>query len=172
MGEVPIRPSFISSDTREGKCLFLDLNPHRGDDFALVSAGREVCTPNYRVEQPGFEYHTVELVVGGSWQLDCRAGSKVLRPVALLAHSSGIVYSLVAGEGMELIECFVNFTGRAADRWIERCGLAESAVLFVQQMRWIHDLFDQLIDCSRLAPRDRTGTRSRHGETDPHADPT
>lgn len=160
----PDRPAFISPDTREGKYLFLDLKPPRRPGLTLVGAGREVCTPDYRIDRPGFEYHTVEFVVGGTWTLTHRGHAEALRPGGLFAYGPGTAYSLVAGTGSELIKYFVNFTGDAAGEAISACGLADCAVRYAQQPRWIHDLFDQLLDCNRLDPGDAREIGTRLGE--------
>lgn len=145
-----MRPAFISPDIHEGKYLFLDLNPPRRAGLTLVGAGREVCAENYRIDRPGFEYHTVEFVVGGTWSLEHGGHSEVLRSGALFAYGPETGYSLVAGGGGELIKYFVNFTGGGAGECVEACGLSGCAVRYAHQPRWILDLFDQLIDGNRL----------------------
>jgi len=143
-------PPFISPDILEGKYLFLDLDPPGGPELTPVCAGRELCSPHYRVARRGFDYHAVELVIGGSWTLRHRGRTERLRPGALFAYGPGTDYSLEASEGRELIKYFVAFRGTLAERWMGRCGLDDCRVLYIQQVRWIQDLFDQLVDCSRL----------------------
>lgn len=159
-----IRPAFISPDTREGRYLFLDLDPPRGPGLTLVGAGWERCTPEYRIDRPGFDYHTIEFVAGGNWELDRGEGPELLRPGALFSYGPGLGFSLVTAGGGEWIKYFVNFTGDAAARWLADCGLADGGVLYTRQARWIHDLFDQLIDCSRLDPEEAGGMAGRLGE--------
>jgi AraC-like DNA-binding protein len=143
-------PSFVSPDVREGKYLFFDLNPPQRPGLTLVGAGRELCAGNYRIVRSGFEYHAIELVVGGTWQFEHLGRREVLRPGALFAYGPGKGYSLAAGDDPERVKYFINLTGAAAGKWIEDCGLANGAVLYVQRPRWIHDLFDQLLDCNEL----------------------
>jgi AraC-like DNA-binding protein len=149
MASDPVHPPFISPDTREGKYLFLDLDPPQRPGLTLVGAGRELCTENYRIDRSSFQYHSIELVAGGTWLLEHKGRSEVLRAGALFAYGPGTAYSLTAKEGGERIKYFMNFTGGTSREWIQDCGLAECAVLYAQHPRWIHDLFDQLLDCAR-----------------------
>ena len=43
--EQPAKPSFISTQVRGGRYLFLDLQPKQDSDLTVVCAGREDCTP-------------------------------------------------------------------------------------------------------------------------------
>lgn len=148
----PNRPNFISTETREGRYFFLDLNPPRGRPLSLVCAGREICTPAYRIERRNFEYHVIEFVVSGTWKLECGGRSEELRAGALFAYGPGDAYSLEAGRGGELIKYFATFTGRDAGVLLDECGLSGARVRYVPQVRWIHDLFEQLLDCAGLEP--------------------
>ncbi len=152
MPEEITRPPFISSETREGRYFFLDLKPPQSRRLSLVCAGREICTPTYRIDRKSFEYHVVEFVFSGNWKLESGGRSEDLRPGALFAYGPGDAYTLAAGRGGELIKYFVTFSGRDAGKMLEDCGLSGARVRYVQQMRWIHDLFEQLLDCVGLGP--------------------
>lgn len=159
-----LRPAFISTDTREGKYFFLDLDPPRVPGLELVGAGWERCTPDYRIVRPGFEFHTIEFVAGGTWKLEREGRAELLRPGALFAYGPGSGYSLVTAGGSEWIKYFVMFAGNSARRWLDDCGLAGGEVLYTGEARWIHDLFDQLIDCNRLDPGAAGDLAGRLGE--------
>lgn len=150
MSSVPLRPPFISTHTSEGRYLFLDLKPARRRTLAPVCAGREVCTPEYRIDRRGFEHHVVEFVVGGKWTLWLRGRRHELRPGALFAYGPGVPHRLEAADGGERVKYFVSFGGSAAHSWMDLAGLGEGAVLYAGHPRWIHDLFDQLIECAHL----------------------
>lgn len=152
MPEESIRPTFISSEIREGRYFFLDLKPPLARPSSLVCAGREICTPAYRIDRKSFEYHVVEFVFSGNWKLESCGETEDLRPGALFAYGPGDAYSLEAGKGVELIKYFVTFSGPDVAKMLEECGISRARVRYVQQVRWIHDLFEQLLDCSGLAP--------------------
>ncbi|MBB5349930.1 AraC-like DNA-binding protein [Haloferula luteola] len=146
------RPAFISTDVIEGKYLFLDLHPSGAPGLKLVGAGREVCSPSYGIDRAGFDYYTIEFVVGGRWKLEHEGIERSLRPGALFAYGPGTAYSLRPEQGSGLIKYFVNLTGDVAKARIRSCGLAECEVLQAREPRWIHELWDQLIECDRLDP--------------------
>lgn len=152
MSSESLRPPFISTEIREGRYFFLDLNPPPTAPLALVCVGREVCTPTYRIERSSFDYHVVEFVVGGTWRLGCGGRTEELRPGALFSYGPGVRYSLDAGTGCELVKYFVIFSGNRAAAGLEACGLSGARVRHVQHLRWIQDLLDQLLDCANLAP--------------------
>ncbi len=154
-------PAFISNETRDAKYLFLDLNPPRHNGVKLVCAGREICAPHYRMERQGFDYNAVEFIVGGAWTLRHKGRVEVLRPGALFAYGPHTPYCLEAGKGRDLTKYFINFSGGSAAASIDKCGLANCQVLYVQELRWLQDLFDQMLNCAGLdaeAARD-IGTR-------------
>jgi AraC-like DNA-binding protein len=150
MSHEPPAPAFLSRETREGRYLFLDLDPPPQAGLVFVGAGREVCRSDYRIARPGFDYHAVEFVVGGTWKLTHPGREETLRPGAVFAYGPGVAHSIEAIQGDHLIKYFLNFTGGAAAKWIEDCGLVDCRVRYVQGTRWIHDLFDQLLDGNRL----------------------
>ena len=117
-----------------------------------MCAGREICTPAYRIDRRNFEYHVVEFVFSGNWKLESGGRTEELRSGALFAYGPGDAYSLEAGKGGELIKYFVTFSGPDAGKMLEDCGLSGARVRYVHQVRWIHDLFEQLLDCSGLGP--------------------
>lgn len=164
MASDAIRPAFLSQDIQEGKYLFLDLNPPPGPGPMLVGAGREVCQADYRIDRPGFEYHTVEFVVGGAWKLTHRRRSEMLHPGAVFAYGPQTAYSLAADEGNERVKYFFNIAGESAGTWIRDAGLADCAVLHLQSTRWIHDLFDQMLDCSQLSAEEAREVGNRLAE--------
>jgi AraC-like DNA-binding protein len=131
--------------------MFLDLDPLPQPGLVLVGAGREVCRPDYRNARPGFDYHAVEFVIGGIWKLTHMGREEILRPGAVFAYGPGIAHEIEAREGEAMIKYFMNFTGEAAVKWIEDCGLTDCRVRYVQGSRWIQDLFDQLLDGSRMS---------------------
>jgi AraC-like DNA-binding protein len=147
-------PSFVSRNTREGKYLFLDLNPPERSGITLVGAGREVCTADYKIERTSFEYHSIEFIVGGTWKVTHKGNTELLRPGAIFAYGPGTAYTMEAAQGDELIKYFISFTGDDAFHQINECGLSHCAVLYANPSRWIQDLYDQLIDCRSLEVSD------------------
>jgi AraC-like DNA-binding protein len=144
------RPSFISAQVRSGRYLFLDLKPRQDAELAVVCAGCEECTSDYAIERPGFRYHAVEYVIGGCWEFTCGRQRRVLGPGSLFAYGPDVAYTLRASGRSGLVKYFVDFTGRAAPGLVAGSGLAGGRTRQVHQTRWLHDLFDQILDCAHL----------------------
>ena len=62
-------PAFISRQVVRSRYLFVDLAPPTRTAFAVTCAGREECTPDYRIRRDGFQYHAIELILSGNWEL-------------------------------------------------------------------------------------------------------
>ncbi|MGB6222127.1 AraC family transcriptional regulator [Haloferula sp.] len=122
--------------------------------MALVCAGREVCKPDYLIERASFEYHVIEFVVSGTWTLECRGGTRELKAGALFTYGPKVEYTMAAGKRGEWIKYFAAFTGSSAARLLAESGLTMGEVRYAQPRRWIHQLFDQLVDSANMPPDD------------------
>ena len=158
------RPSFISTQVRGGRYLFLDLKPRPGPELRVVCAGREECASDYRIRRRSFRYHAVEYVISGSWRFQTGGQVVELGPGSLFAYGPGMDYSLEASGESGLVKYFVDFTGRRGEELVESCGLGGGRVLRIQQTRWLHDLFDQMLDCALLGREPARRIASRLAE--------
>jgi AraC-like DNA-binding protein len=150
MSEHLEKPAFISTQVKGGRYLFLDLQPKPGNDLTVVCAGREECTPGYRIERKGFRYHAVEYVFSGQWELVVGAKRQLLGPGSLFSYGPGTHYRLTAAGDSNLVKFFVDFAGHVAPTLLKASGLGKRRCLQLQQTRWLHDLFDQILDCANL----------------------
>lgn len=151
MTDSAAKPSFISTQVQGGRYLFLDLQPCAATNLTVVCAGREECTPDYRIQRKSFRYHAVEYVISGRWELAIGGERRILGPGSLFAYGPGVEYTLSAAGESGLVKCFVDFTGRAALELLRSSGLGSGATLQLRQTRWLHDLFDQILDCANLS---------------------
>lgn len=145
------KPSFISTQVRGGRYLFLDGQPRQPGELTVVCAGREECTPDYRVQRKGFRYHAVEYVLSGQWELIVGTERRILGPGSLFTYGPGVDYTLSAAAESGLIKFFVDFTGRTAPGLLKTGGLVSGQPLQIHATRWLHDLFDQILDCANLS---------------------
>lgn len=145
------RPPFISNQVRSARYLFLDLIPPTEAELTVVCAGREECTPDYRIERKAFRYHAVEYVMSGCGEVIAGGRKGVLGPGSIFAYGPEVEYTMAATHASGLIKCFLSFTGRAAPALLKRSGLGQGQTLQVHHTRWIHDLFDQILDCANLS---------------------
>jgi AraC-like DNA-binding protein len=145
------KPSFISTQVRGGRYLFLDLRPRKDAGLAVVCAGREECTPDYYIHRHGFRYHAVEYVIGGQWELRVGRRRTMLGPGSLFSYGPNTDYTLRAAADSGLVKCFVDFTGSKASALLKTSGLNKGRALQIPHTRWLHDLFDQILDCANLS---------------------
>lgn len=155
------KPAFISKQVVRGQYVFVDLAPVADTELTLVCAGREECSPDYRMHRSGFRYHAVEYIVSGGWELDVNGRRHALGPGAIFTYGPRTRYTLrVVGSGQP-VKFFVDFAGRDAAGLVRQSGLREDEPRHVGQTRWLHDILDQILDganLSRAAAR-RLGTR-------------
>ncbi len=60
-------PGFVAARIRRGRYIFL--KPPDREPLALVCAGYEVCEPDFFVDRPSFQWHAVEFLESGSWDV-------------------------------------------------------------------------------------------------------
>lgn len=149
-------PGFISRRVIRGRYLFLDLDPPAGTDLAVTCAGWEECSPGYEIEREGFRYLALEYIVGGTWELKTRRGKWNVGPGTIFAYGPGTAYSLKALSDTGLTKYFLDLAGRSAARLLARTGLKMATPGRVLQMRWLHDILDQLIETAHLPESSRT----------------
>lgn len=162
MGEPELeKPSFISSQVKRGRYVFVDLNPRADAEFTLVCAGWEECTPDYQVSRSAFRYHAVEYVVDGQWELDLGGKVHEIGPGAVFSYGPNTRYSLRATGSRRLAKFFVDFAGRRSAKLLKSSGLTGGRLGKLHHTRWVHDLLDQLLDCANLprASARRIGTQ-------------
>jgi AraC-like DNA-binding protein len=144
-------PSFISSQVRGGRYVFLDLSPSRDSTLALVCAGREECTPDYCIHRSSFRYHAVEYVVSGRWDLTLGSQSYSVGPGTVFSYGPDVEYTLKAAGDTGLVKCFLDFSGVRARALLRLSGLDKRRALQIHPNRWLHALFDQILDCANLS---------------------
>ncbi len=151
------KPAFISKQVLHGRYVFVDLTPSPSVDFTLVCAGREECAPNYRVERSGFRYHALEYIVGGRWELTLGRQVHELGPGSVFCYGPRVGYTLRVLDATQAGKFFVDFAGHRAESLLERSRPRNGVPGRLNQTRWIHDIFDQILDGANLS---RTSARS------------
>jgi len=145
-------PSFISRRVLQGRYLFLDLDPPAATELAVTCAGWENCAPGYEIKRDGFRYLALECIAGGTWELKTPAGRWEVGAGTIFTYGPGVTFSLKALSRTGLTKYFVDFTGRSAPRLLARAGLEAGKPGHAIHSRWLHDLFEQLIETAHLRP--------------------
>lgn len=141
-------PGFVATRIRRGRYIFLK-PPDRGP-LALVCAGYEVCEPGFFVDRPSFQWHAVEFLESGSW--DVRQEGRWVSAAA----GTIVVYGPNQAGGIRAAgrgphgKYFADFGGTAAQRELQSSGLATRRVRHLADWRPVADLYEQLLSCVAL----------------------
>ncbi len=150
MKEITEKPPFLSEQTLKVQYLVLDLNPQPDVEFTIVCAGREVCALNYDLKRSTFDYHAIEFVLSGEAELRIGKHRWTLQPGAVFSYSPDTRLQIKSLGKKPLVKYFVDVTGQKVIEKMESLPIAGPNPLWLPQVRWVHDLFDQLIGCASL----------------------
>jgi len=143
-------PSLISRRVIRGRYLFLDLDPPATEDLAVTCAGWEECSPGYEIKRDSFGTWRFEYIVGGTWELGTFGGKRTVGPGTIFAYGPDTAYSLKAISDGGLTKYFVDLAGHSSARLLAKTGLKGAKPGRILQMRWLRDIFDQLIETSHM----------------------
>lgn len=143
-------PSFISKQISLGKYNFINLQPDPEAHLAVVCVGLEETSEDYSMHRDSYGYHAIEYIVSGNWKLKTDAGEWDLRPGAIYCYGPKVSYSLKHDGKGEHRKYFLNFTGAEAKKRLLESGLSPEKPSQLVQVRWIQNLFEQLLDTSRM----------------------
>ena len=147
-------PGFVAPHIRRGRYIFLKAADRR--PLALVCAGYEECEPGFVVDRPSFQWHAVEFLESGSWEV--RRNGRWVSAAAgtVVAYGPGQAGGIrAAGRGPHG-KYFADFRGTAARRELQAAGLAARRVRHLADWRPAADLYEQLLSCSALPPEAQT----------------
>ena len=156
MGQpIPPAATFISRGVLDGEYYFLNLEPAPEVALCVVCGGREVCGTRYRIDRPGFRYHSIEDVASGSGTVQLGAARFALSPGTLFRYGPDLPHRIDVAPGPPMVKYFVDFTGRVAERLVTSGPWAELRPLRVREPARLGALFDEL---QRVGQRPATHT--------------
>jgi AraC-like DNA-binding protein len=141
-------PGFVAPHIHRGRYIFLEANGRR--PLSLVCAGYEECREDFAVDRPAFQWHAVELLASGSWEV--RSGGSWVAAgagtiVAYGPRQAGGIRTTGRGPHGKY---FADFRGPTARRELQAAGLSARPVRHLADWRPSADLFEQLLSCSSL----------------------
>ena len=146
----PSLPSFISKQVSLGKYNFVDLQPQDDAPLSVVCVGLEETSQDYALKRESYGYYAIEYIVSGKWKLVTSAGEWDLRPGSVYCYGPSVTYSIKHDGGGEHRKYFLNFTGVDASKKFQESGLSPEHPCQLIQSRWLQNLFEQLLDTSRM----------------------
>lgn len=150
-------PDFFSADVAHAKRFYLDLNPARSRELAVVCGGMENCTADYAIHRATFPFYSIEYVAAGTGALELNGQNYVLSPGMIFSYGPGVPHRIKAEGGGALVKYFVDFTGRHALRLLGACRLLPGRAARVFPPDALARLFDELIQSGMLLGRKDDG---------------
>jgi AraC-like DNA-binding protein len=138
-------PDFFSAQVSSARRFYLNLQPPRGTQLAVVCGGVEHCAPDYEIRRATFPFYSIEYVARGEGRLKLGRRSHELRPGIIFAYGPGVGQHITSNPQKPLVKYFVDFAGTQSAQWIQRSGLAPGRVSQVFPPNEIQPLFDELI---------------------------
>ena len=149
-------PEFFSADVAVARRFYLDLNPPKNRQLAVVSGGLEHCTPGYSIRRETFPFFSIEFVARGRGEVKLKGHSYPLQPGRLFSYGPGIPHHITGDATDPLVKYFVDFAGTHAAVLLRSCGLPPGRILEVFPPNALQPLFDELIRGGLPARRERT----------------
>ena len=141
----PGAPDFFSPQVTEARRFYLDLNPPKNVELAVVCGGVERSAPGYEISRASFPFYSVEYVLCGSGAVHFNAQPKPLGPGSLFSYGPGTGHNITSSPKEPLTKYFVDFTGVHALNLLRQCHLAPGTTAQVFPSNELQGLFDELI---------------------------
>ncbi|MBN1124461.1 MAG: AraC family transcriptional regulator [Sedimentisphaerales bacterium] len=142
----PDKPGFFSIQVSQARRFYLDLNPPRQTDFAVVCGGWEQCQKDYQIHREDFPYFSIEFVSGGKGQLILAGRTEPLFTGRVFTYGPGIAQHITPDPNDPLAKYFIDFAGRQAEQLLSQANLIPGTIQTVSSLQVISDIFDNLIE--------------------------
>jgi AraC-like DNA-binding protein len=142
--EMPLTPSFISTQVLGAKYYFLDLTPDEQQEIVVVCGGREDCAANYAIDRQGFQYFSIECVFAGHGDLVLNGRTFEIGPGSTFYYGPGIPHQIRNRSSQPLIKYFVNFVGRRAVDLLKASPMHKLEPVRVADPLRLYETFEQL----------------------------
>lgn len=146
-------PDFFSAQVSAARRFYLNLQPPRGTQLAVVCGGVEHCATDYEIQRDTFPFYSIEYVARGEGNLKLGKRSHELKPGIIFAYGPGIRQHITSNPQKPLVKYFVDFAGTQSLQWLQRSRLASGKVSEVFPPNEIQPLFDELIRSGQRGTR-------------------
>ena len=87
-------PAFFSPQVLEARRFYLDLAPPAAKPVAVVSGGREHCSPDYSIHRNTFPYYSLEFVARGKGALRLHGQDHALFPGVVFSYGPNVAQDI------------------------------------------------------------------------------
>ncbi|MDD5262982.1 MAG: AraC family transcriptional regulator [Methylacidiphilales bacterium] len=153
----PPHPSFIARQIQGYRYFFLNLDPSPKSELTVACGGWEQCASDYRIDRADFEFFGMEYVARGKGVLILNGTEHKLVPGSVFAYKPFTAHVIETNPEDPLVKYFIDFSGRDAQRIINRKVLGAHGFAYLHHVQPIHDLYEQALESGikggPLAPR-------------------
>lgn len=138
-------PGFFDRQVLRARRFILDLRPPGGPGLTVACGGIERCTPDYRVERPGFPWFGLELVLAGTGRIELAGALHPLSPGSLFCYGPRIPHRIESDRTRPLLKAFLDLGGDEAASLLTGSGLPPGGLRQAALSPWDRDLLDLLV---------------------------
>lgn len=122
------------------------MNRKTGPELSVVAGGYEECDVDYVVDRAGFDFPTLEFVMGGSGALVINQTRHELLPGTVFTYGRDTCHRIETDPEHPLVKYFVVLRGGHLAAALRRAGLTPGSVMHTTQPDRIRQIYDDLID--------------------------
>jgi AraC-like DNA-binding protein len=123
----------------------MDLKPPANVALAVVSGGREHCSPEYEIRRSSFPFRGIEFVAQGRGRVVFGGKSTGIHAGSVFSYGPRTGHEIHTDPQDPLVKYFVDFTGSRAAGLLKACGVPPGSVIQTSAPGEILELFEGLI---------------------------
>jgi len=138
-------PGFFSEQIAEAKRFHLEPNPAARGGLAVVSGGREHCSPDYEIHRTSFPCRGLEFVAQGRGKVGFGGEFIEIHPGSVFSYDPRTAHDIFTDKRDPMVKYFVDFTGSRAGALLKQRGPVPGSVVQTSSPGEVMALFDDLI---------------------------
>lgn len=139
------QPGFFSTQIADSKRFHLELNPPAQVELAVVSGGREHCSPDYEIHRASFPFCAIEFVAEGRGKVVFDGTAHEIHAGSVFSYGPCTSHAIHTDPQDRLVKYFVDFTGSRASALLQSLGPQPGLVVQTSVPGEVLALFDDLI---------------------------
>ena len=146
-------PGYFSSQIRMARRFFNpDALDSGSENYRMVSGGKEICIPGYRVMRENFNYWALELVSSGRGTLHLNGRSFNLLPGSVYLYGPGIPHQISADKGDAMEKYFIDIIpgNQVQESFTIFKHLMSENILYSHSLESLKRTFEEITEYGRL----------------------
>jgi AraC-like DNA-binding protein len=138
-------PGFFSAQIAEAKRFHMDTMPPAKAALAVVSGGREHCSPDYEIRRASFPFRGLEFVAQGRGRVVFGGKAVEIHAGSVFSYGPRTAHEIHTDPQDPLVKYFVDFTGSRAAGLLQNNGPHPGSVVQTSVPGEVMAIFDDLI---------------------------